>query len=96
VGEPMLFAAIPQQTLADKPITYTWTFGDGASETNVDDATAEHTYAVGSYEVTLEVSNVCSPTAVITVTRDNQVTSGDPLPIISDYLVYLPIVLKGD
>lgn len=94
-GEPMHFVAIPQETRVNA-VTYVWTFGDGRSETRINDPTIEHNYAVGSYEVTLEVSDACSPTHVISVTHSNLVTCGDLPPSEAAYAIYLPIIIKND
>jgi uncharacterized repeat protein (TIGR01451 family) len=81
VGEEVTFNGSAGGT---GPLTYTWAFGDGASDTG---ATAIHTYiTAGDYTVVMTVSNACGSD---TVTHTLCVVQP------GSYRVYLPLVTKN-
>jgi PKD repeat protein/subtilisin family serine protease len=70
------------------PLVFTWDFGDNTTGAG---ATLTHLYmSMGMYTVTLTVNNLCGQ-----VTATYTLTVVAP-PEVTPYLVYLPLVLRGE
>ncbi len=77
LAETVLFSGAAQGTL---PITYSWTFGDGATASG---QTVQHAFSEkGIFSVSMTASNLCSSTAV------NKFISVEMIPL------YLPLIIR--
>ena len=86
MGEIVTFDADIAPLTATAPLTYTWTFGDGASVTLYNQDTVTHTYTVsGTQSVQLVVYNPCTAAGV-----SHQETLD-----IAPHRIYLPLVLRN-
>ena len=86
IGELMTFDAHTTPTGATAPLTYTWVFGDGTSQTLFNTSTVTHTYTVsGTRLVQVTTYNPCTPAGV---SAQQHIT-------IAPYRIYLPLVLRN-
>jgi PKD repeat protein len=86
IGETVSFDADATPLTATASLTYTWTFGDGASVTLHNQDTVTHTYIIsGPQTVQVTVYNPCTPAGV----------SDQEAVIIAPYQIYLPLLLRN-
>ena len=85
VDEPVAFTATITPSHASLPITYTWTFGDGAPAVTTSGNTISHTFGtIDTYAV-----------SVTAVNPYGQSIYSQTISVVPEaYMVYMPLVIK--